>query len=51
MALSNVAGTLTGTRMALKKGNKFVRLIFLWVMILLILRYAYDVWKMIFEKV
>lgn len=51
MAFSNVAGTLTGTRMALKKGNRFVRLIFLWVMILLILRYAFDVWKMIFEKV
>lgn len=43
MAVFNVSGNLLGTKMALKKGNEFVRLVFLIVVVLLILRYGYDV--------
>jgi uncharacterized membrane protein YfcA len=43
MALFNIAGNLLGSRTALKKGNAFVRKIFLFVVVLLIIRYGYDV--------
>lgn len=42
MALANVSGSLLGTRLALKHGAAFVRLIFLAVVALLILRFAWD---------
>ena len=46
MAACNVAGSLLGTRLAFKKGNGFVRILFLVIVTLLILRYAYDIfWK------
>jgi uncharacterized membrane protein YfcA len=45
MAVFNIAGTLTGTRMALRKGNAFVRIVFIVVVSLLIIRYAYDLFQ------
>lgn len=43
MAVSNIFGNMLGSKMALKKGNGFVRIIFLIIVSLLIIRYAYDV--------
>ena len=43
MALCNLAGSFVGTRLALKLGNRFVRTVFLVVVSVLLLRYAYDV--------
>lgn len=43
MALFNVAGATLGARMAIKKGSGFVRLLFIGIVSLLLLRYAYDV--------
>jgi uncharacterized protein len=42
MAACNIAGSLVGTRLALKLGNRFVRGVFLVVVAALIVRYAYD---------
>ncbi len=43
MAVFNVSGGFIGSRMALKRGNRFIRIIFLVVVSLLILRFSYDV--------
>ena len=43
MAVCNITGNLIGTRLALKKGNAFVRIFFLLVVSLMILRYGYDI--------
>ena len=43
MAGCNVLGSVTGSRIALKKGNGFIRIIFLVIVIIMILRYGYDV--------
>jgi uncharacterized membrane protein YfcA len=43
MGLCNMAGSLLGTRMAILKGNTFVRKFFLVVVSALILRFGYDV--------
>jgi uncharacterized membrane protein YfcA len=43
MAVCNIAGNIVGSRMALKKGNGFVRIIFLVIVSLLIIRYGYDI--------
>jgi len=43
MAVFNVMGSVTGSRMALKKGNGFIRVMFLVIVSLMILRYAYDI--------
>ncbi len=43
MATCNVLGSVTGSRIALKKGNGFIRIIFLVIVIIMILRYGYDV--------
>lgn len=43
MAVSNISGNIVGTSMALKKGDQFIRIIFLWVVVLMIFRYGYDV--------
>ena len=43
MAICNVTGNLIGTRLALKRGNAFVRIFFLMVVSLMILRYGYDI--------
>ncbi len=42
MALSNIAGSLVGTRLALKHGAGFVRAVFILVVTALILRTGYD---------
>jgi len=42
MALANVAGSLLGTRLALKHGSSFVRWVFIAVVACLILRTGYD---------
>jgi len=42
MALANVLGSLLGTRMALKHGTGFVRVVFLLVVSALILKTGYD---------
>ena len=43
MAVFNLLGSLTGSRMAILRGNTFVRKIFLFVIFLMILRYGYDI--------
>jgi uncharacterized membrane protein YfcA len=46
MAAANAAGGFLGARMAILRGNKFIRLFFLTVVVLMILRFGYDVfWK------
>jgi uncharacterized membrane protein YfcA len=42
MAICNVAGSLFGSRLAIKNGSGFVRKLFLLVVSALILRTAYD---------
>lgn len=42
MSVCNITGNLIGTRLALKKGNTFVRTIFLLIVTLMIFRYGYD---------
>lgn len=44
MAVSNVIGSLIGSRMAILRGNEFIRKIFLFVVCIMIIRYGYDVW-------
>ncbi len=43
MALSNMIGNFLGSKMALKKGNEFIRKIFLFIVFIMIGRFAYDV--------
>lgn len=43
MALCNVGGSFLGTKLALLKGNKFIRIFFLIVVFGTILRFAYDI--------
>jgi len=43
MAICNIAGSFIGAKYALKKGNKFIRKMFLVVVCIMIVRYAYDV--------
>ena len=45
MAVSNIAGNITGTKTALKRGNTFVRVFFMIVVSLLIMRYGYDIFR------
>lgn len=44
MAVANVVGSLLGTRLALKHGSGFVRIAFIVVVSVLILKTAYDAW-------
>lgn len=44
MAVSNVVGSIIGSRMAILRGNEFIRKIFLFVVCIMIIRYGYDVW-------
>jgi uncharacterized membrane protein YfcA len=44
MALANVVGSLIGTRLALKHGAGFVRIVFIGVVGALILKTSYDTW-------
>jgi uncharacterized protein len=43
MAACNILGSITGTRMAILKGNKFVRTLFLFVITAMICRYGWQV--------
>ncbi len=43
MAVFNIVGSIIGSRIALRKGNGFVRIIFLFIVSIMILRYGYDV--------
>jgi uncharacterized membrane protein YfcA len=43
MAIFNILGNLLGSRIALKKGNEFVRIIFLVIVVIMIIRYGYDI--------
>lgn len=45
MAVGNISGSLVGSRMALRKGNRFIRVVFLVIVALLIVRYGYEVVK------
>ncbi len=45
MAVFNIIGSFIGSSLALKKGNGFVRIIFLVIVSIMILKYAYDVLK------
>jgi uncharacterized membrane protein YfcA len=44
MGLANVVGSLIGTRLALKHGAGFVRHVFIFVVLALILKTTYDTW-------
>ena len=43
MACCNLAGSYVGVRAALIRGNKFVRVLFLCIIALMIIRYGYDI--------
>ena len=43
LASCNIVGNYLGTKMALRKGNKFIRLIFLLIVSIMILRYGYEI--------
>lgn len=43
MAVFNVSGAFLGTKLAILKGNKFIRVFFLMVVVFAILRFAYDI--------
>jgi len=44
MSLCNIAGSVIGAKMALKWGNSFIRVVFLIIVFILILRFAYDIY-------
>jgi uncharacterized membrane protein YfcA len=43
MAISNISGSIIAARMAILKGNQFIRKLFLFVVVIMIFRYGYDV--------
>lgn len=43
MGVSNIIGSYLGSHMAIKKGNAFIRNIFIFIVMLMIIRYGYDV--------
>jgi uncharacterized membrane protein YfcA len=43
MSASNIVGNIIGSRLALKKGNSYVRILFLVIVTLMIARYGYDI--------
>jgi len=43
MAICNILGNYFGTKLALQKGNRFIRIFFLLVVIILIFRFGYDI--------
>ena len=45
MAACNAVGGLLGARLAILKGNKFIRIFFLVIVIIVIIRFAWDVFK------
>ncbi len=44
MMISNMCGAYLGSKLALQNGNRFVKLFFISVMILLLLKLAFDIW-------
>lgn len=48
MAVFNLAGSFIGSRMAILRGNGFVRKVFLFVIFLMIVRYGFDILKVYF---
>ena len=47
MAVFNITGSILGSKMALKKGNSFIRIFFLIIVTIMIIRYGYDVFRAI----
>lgn len=47
LAAANMAGSLVGTHLALKKGAGFVRVVFIAVVTLLIAKTSWDAWKLL----
>jgi len=45
LALFNITGSIIGSRMALRRGNSFIRIFFLIIVTIMIIRYGYDVIK------
>jgi len=45
MAIFNMLGAYTGTRVAMKRGTPFIRALFLFLLVILILKLAYDMMK------
>ena len=45
LAIFNISGSFIGSHLALRKGNGFVRIIFLVIVTIMILKYGYDVLK------
>ncbi len=45
MALCNVAGSFVGTKLALRLGSRFVRIVFVVVVSALLARYAWDLFS------
>ena len=45
LAIFNITGSIIGSKMALKRGNGFIRIFFLGIVTIMILRYGYDVFK------
>jgi len=45
MAVCNAAGGFIGARLAINKGNGFIRIFFLIIVMLTLLRFSYDVFK------
>lgn len=43
MSVSNVLGNIVGSRLALKKGNSYIRILFLVIVTIMIARYGYDI--------
>ena len=46
MAVFNITGSIIGSKMALRKGNGFIRIFFLIVVVVLIIRYSFDVYML-----
>ncbi len=45
LAAANVAGSYLGSRMAISRGTKFIRIVFLVVVLALIVKLGIDVWN------
>jgi uncharacterized membrane protein YfcA len=45
MAVMNISGNIIGSKMALRKGNEFVRIIFLVVVTMMILKYGWEIFQ------
>ena len=44
MGAANVAGSLLGSRMAIARGTRFIRVLFLVVVAVLIVKLCFDIW-------